>query len=170
MCSAMSRRVRCSVPIGTDRHCNGSPAAVRFPGNLPTCEANAHVITGTQDIENGAAPLCDFCTNAQPVALYAAAAFYARDTATGPMAVPASWWGACQVCAAAIDAGDLDGLERQWATAHRRDLAAIVINGGPQAGDVTLRRTRALHSGFLGSRDPARPALRYSDWDGSLAP
>ena len=120
MSSAMSRPVRCSVPIGTDRSCNGRPARVRFPGNLPTCEAHAHVITGTQDIANGAAPLCDFCTSAQPIALYAAAAFYARDTATGPMVVPASWWGACQVCAAAIDAGDLDGLERQWATAHRR--------------------------------------------------
>lgn len=48
----------------------------------------------------------------QPVALYAAAAFFDRDTATGPLVVPASWWGACQVCAAAIDAGDLDSLER----------------------------------------------------------
>jgi hypothetical protein len=70
------------------------------------------------------------------------------------MVVPASWWGACQACAAAIDASDLDGLERQWSTAHRRDLAAIMIRGGAEAADVTLRRIRAWHNGFLASRDP----------------
>lgn len=50
--------------------------------------------------------LCDFCSQSLPVYAYPCQTF----TVPGLPAGSAGGWAACAVCAALIDAGDLDGL------------------------------------------------------------
>jgi len=167
----VSRSERCAVPLGPGRWCNAMPAERRYTGALPTCAPHAHLLVGVADLQAGDAPLCDLCSAANPVVVYAASGFHVRgSTVFANLNAAPSWWAACIACQTAIDADDLAALELRWTETHESVLAAASSLAGPSGAQRVLDEVRAFQRGFLGSRDRARPAVPYAAWDGSLRP
>ncbi len=167
----MSRLERCAVLLGPGQWCHATPAKRRFAGALPTCDQHAHLLVGVADLQAGDTPVCDLCTAQNPVVVYAGAGFHVPGSTifTSLNAGP-SWWAACAACQVAIDANDLEALERRWIDTHEPTLALAAAVAGPSGVERLLDEVRRFHRGFLGSRDRERPAVAYAAWDGSPRP
>ena len=98
-------------------------------------------------IEPGSHPICDFCSDHNPVRVYAAADFTFQKESALPQ-VSEGAWSACQACAEMIDAENwpalteraLAALYKKFPSRHERFLLRVVVE---QLHDNFRRHRRA---------------------------
>jgi hypothetical protein len=113
---------------------------VRRPLNMFERRVSLATAPGSMTARDGG-PLCDFCGNERPVFAYAA-----DRTSLGEPVEPGVWrWGACSLCADAIEVG-------RWAWLQKRTFTYIKqlppFYGRQEYDHELLRDVRDLYNDF----------------------